>query len=275
MAYGFEAWLEMIRPINILMTGIGVAVGYFLASRGFPITDNLGLVILSAMVIASAGMIINDYFDRFIDARIKPERPIPSGRVKSWQALILSLVLFGIGVYIASKINGLCFFIAIFSSILLMLYSWMLARIPLIGNSIVALNTGLTFVFGEAAATGNGFSLNISILFTLAFLSTLAREIYKDIEDVEGDKISRKTLPMVVGRVPSQVIASAAIILSIVASPVPFLMGTLNTKYLIGVAIANALFAYIAFASILKGKVYSKELKIAQLIALLAFLAGM
>ena len=269
-----SAWLDLIRPVNALMTGLGVAVGYFLASGGFPVDENLGLAMLSAMLIASGGMAINDYFDRFIDVKIKHWRPIPSGRIKSWHALLVSLALFGAGIYSSGLINTMCYWIAIIATVLLIVYSAYLARIPLLGNLTIALNTGLTFVYGEAAATGAVFSLNVTILFILAFMSTLAREIYKDIEDIAGDKGSRRTLPMVIGKLPSAIIASSAIILSVVASPVPFIMNTLNIKYLITVVIADFIFAYIAFASIVNNKVYSKELKIAQLIGLIAFLVG-
>ncbi len=270
-----EAWLEMLRPVNIIMAGLGVAIGYFLAVKGFPVTENLGLAMLSAMVIASSGMIINDYFDRFIDARIKPHRPIPSGRVKAIHALIASVVIFGIGVWLAYLINDMTAIIALSAAVLLILYSWFFARTPLVGNCIVALNTGLLFVFGEAAATRRIFSLNISVLFTLAFLSTLAREIYKDVEDVEGDKIVRKTLPMVIGREWSMWVAGLFALLAVIASPVPYILGGLSIDYLVSVAIADLIFVYIVFSGVVKGKVYSKELKIAQLIALISFLIGM
>ncbi len=270
-----EAWLEIIRPVNVLMTGIGVAVGYFLASLGFPVTENLGLAMLSAMIIAGAGMSINDYFDRYIDARIKPERPIPSGRIRSWQAVLVSVILFSIGIAISNEINEMTLIISLVASLLLILYSWLFARTPLVGNTIIAINTGLTFIFGEAAATNSVFSLNTTILFTLAFLSTLAREIYKDIEDIEGDRISRRTLPMITGKNWSRLLAGSLVLISVIASPVPYIMGTLNINYIIAVGIADLIFIYVAFASILKDKEYTRELKIAQLFALVAFLIGM
>ncbi len=269
------AWLDLLRPVNALMTGLGVAVGYFLASGSFPIKNELGLAMLAAMLVAGGGMAINDYFDRFIDAKIKTWRPIPSGQIKAWHALLVSLILFGGGIYTASLINETCFLIAGFASFLLILYSAYLAKLPLLGNIAIALNTGLTFIFGEAAATGQIFSLNLTILFALAFLSTFAREIYKDIEDVPGDKGIRKTMPMIIGPSASSLIASIAIIISVIASPVPYLMGTLKFPYLLGLSIADLLFIYIAFASVIKGKIYSTELKIAQLIGLISFLLGL
>lgn len=44
------------------------------------------------------GMILNDYLDRRIDAQERPNRPIPSGRVKAGHALGLSLTCFAIGI---------------------------------------------------------------------------------------------------------------------------------------------------------------------------------
>lgn len=43
------------------------------------------------------GMVLNDYFDRDIDKRERPERPIPSGEVRAGTALAAGLALLGAG----------------------------------------------------------------------------------------------------------------------------------------------------------------------------------
>jgi len=44
-----------------------------------------------------AGMVLNDVADANVDARRAPQRPIPSGRIDRWAALVVSLLLLGLG----------------------------------------------------------------------------------------------------------------------------------------------------------------------------------
>ena len=53
-----------------------------------------------------------------------------------------------------------------------------------LGNAVVGYLTGSAFLFG-AAAVG---SVTVLVLFALAALSTVAREIMKGVEDMEGDR---------------------------------------------------------------------------------------
>ena len=83
--------------------------------------------------------------------------------------------------------------------LLLALYAWQCKRLPLIGNMIVSLCTAAVLlmflvVFPEYVLP----AVRVYALF--AFLSNHAREIIKDMEDTEGDKLSgARTLPIVAG----------------------------------------------------------------------------
>jgi 4-hydroxybenzoate polyprenyltransferase len=67
------------------------------------------LIVLASMLLYIAGMVLNDVFDAHIDARERPERPIPSGRI-SWDAarlLGLEMLLLGVGLgFVASFLVG-------------------------------------------------------------------------------------------------------------------------------------------------------------------------
>lgn len=58
----------------------------------------LALVLLAMSVLYSGGMILNDAFDREIDARQRPERPLPSGRISLGVAWTAGLGLLALGV---------------------------------------------------------------------------------------------------------------------------------------------------------------------------------
>jgi 4-hydroxybenzoate polyprenyltransferase len=52
------------------------------------------------------GMFLNDAFDRAIDARERPERPIPSGRIGAGEVFAVGFGLLGAGVALAFFIGG-------------------------------------------------------------------------------------------------------------------------------------------------------------------------
>lgn len=56
-----------------------------------------GALVLALSLDYAAGMFLNDYFDREIDACERPERPIPSGVVEAASVLAVGLVLLATG----------------------------------------------------------------------------------------------------------------------------------------------------------------------------------
>ena len=167
------------------------------------------LIFLAVFLITGAGNVVNDYYDREIDAVNRPKRPIPSGRISPKSALNYSLVLFAAGCLLASLVNQLCLLVAAFNSVILFFYARNLKTTPLAGNLCVAYLTGSTFLFGGATAGQVGLLAN-KVPFLLSFLATMSREIAKDIEDVEGDRLGgAKTLPILAGEKLSAALAAA------------------------------------------------------------------
>ncbi|WP_245862262.1 SCO3242 family prenyltransferase [Georgenia soli] len=72
------------------------------AAAGWPLRRRTLLAPLSSVSLYLAGMALNDYADRHLDATERPERPIPSGRVSPRQALALAAGLTGAGVALAA-----------------------------------------------------------------------------------------------------------------------------------------------------------------------------
>ena len=68
---------------------------------------------------------------------------------------------------------------------------------------------------------------------------TTAREITKDIEDIEGDKLEgAKTFPIVYGSKISAIIAISLIIIDCALCPILYIYHIFNINYLIVVSIA-------------------------------------
>lgn len=268
-------YLELMRYRNCAMAGLAAVIGGCIAYSAAQGPLILLPVFLTVFLITGAGNAINDYFDAGIDAINRPERPIPAGRITKESAYNFSIVIFAAGVIISYFIGTIPFLIAAFNSLLLYFYAFSLKRRVFVGNLSVAYLTGSTFLFGGAAFGEKGIEITL-VLFFLSMLATLAREIVKSIEDIDGDrKEGASTLPIRIGEKPSAYAACTFGILAVILSPLPYLMNLFNESYLYFVGIADALFLY-AIVLILKKNpsASSKFFKIAMFFALLAFIAG-
>ncbi len=181
------------------------------------------LLVISTVLIAAAGNIINDYFDVKADRINKPEKLIITKHIsRRWAILThwtFNGIAFSIAIYLSIKYQSLWFvFIHLLSINALWFYSMLFKRKILTGNLLIASLTALipilvviyfkvgnTFHFEYSEFNSDSwvaiidFNL-IYLLSIFAFIQNFAREIVKDIQDVEGDKlIYVKSLPMLIG----------------------------------------------------------------------------
>lgn len=268
------------------MAAIGTLIGVFIAYNILPttsITYSAEILIIKALLafvsvffITGAGNSINDYFDVDIDAINRPSRPIPAGKVTEQNALYFSTALFIAGMVAAFSVNYICAVIAGINVLVLIYYARSLKRKALVGNISIGYLTGSIFLFGGSVFGMEGLMM-LSILFLLAALATMAREIVKDIEDIEGDRLSgASTLPIKIGVKRSVYTASFIVAVALVASPLPYIISILGTGYLYAVAIADLLFILAIIEVGLRDNAArsSRLFKAGMVFALIAFIAG-
>lgn len=174
------------------------------------------LLVLSTVLIAAAGYVINDIFDQDTDAENKPNHMIIGNSISEAAAyniyVALNITGVGIGFYLTNVIMKPTFiliFILIVS--ILYLYASSLKQTLLVGNVIVALLLSFSVViigiFDLYPATYEGNQKQMAVLFSIlldyaifAFIINFIREIVKDLEDVNGDyNNGMSTLPIVLG----------------------------------------------------------------------------
>ncbi|HLU67256.1 MAG TPA: UbiA family prenyltransferase [Kofleriaceae bacterium] len=95
-----RALLRLCRIPNVFTAVANVVAGVLLARGGVLRLADLVLCAASACLYL-AGMVLNDYFDRDLDAVERPDRPIPSGQIAPGFALALGLALLSLGVWLA------------------------------------------------------------------------------------------------------------------------------------------------------------------------------
>ena len=296
-------YLTLMRPLNALMSVIAVIIGGLLVvgtelsllSNLFPLI----LVIIAVFLITGAGNAINDYFDVDSDKINKPKRPIPAGRVSKRKALAFSILLFAIGILLTLLVNWACVMIAVINSILLVVYSYSLQDRILLGNIIIGYLVGSTFLFGGIAFGNVMLPL---LLMLLAGLSTVTREIVKDLEDMEGDRKSflkkitsgvkmrlsrfvgskggvREEAGFAMGKGRAKTVAALCMLLAIVISPFPYTLGILSFSYVLVLIPTDLIFiaTVILLATGSGKKTFSRTSKIIKLgmfLALVAFIIG-
>ena len=229
------ALLKLIRLPNLLII---ILTQYF--TRIFLIgpkqqwTDHIAnidlfLLSLSTILIASAGYIINDYYDIKIDTINRPKRIVVGRILKRRTAMGLHIVLNALGILIGVFLSVKIAVVNIFAGFLLWFYSNYLKRLPFIGNFIVAFLTvlviGVIAVYFQAPLNPpEGGTLPLLLPFegdegwpvlpplggvrggllyafaVFAFIISLIREIIKDMADMKGDiAFGCKTLPIIWG----------------------------------------------------------------------------
>jgi geranylgeranylglycerol-phosphate geranylgeranyltransferase len=242
------AFAKLLRPSYWLMTG-GLSVLVMITlQRGFPDAYRMILVFFSAALTTSGGFAFNDYCDWQTDAIVKPNRPIPSKQLSPLHVVVLSAILFLAGLGMALVINIFCFGVVLADTFLLVLYSAFLKRNSgLLSNLIVGLLIGTAFIYGEVALLQTVSFASLSLTFMS--MGSIGGNVLRDILSLEGDlKTGYPTLPSKHGVNPSAKIGALFFFLTIVASPVPYLVEAVSSAYLILIAIWDCLLFYSALS---------------------------
>jgi 4-hydroxybenzoate polyprenyltransferase len=208
------------------------------------------LLVLSTVMIAAAGYIINDYFDVRLDKVNKPERLVIDKGVKRRVAMgahmVVNILAFLIGLFVSYSVGltklAFIHFIAISG---MWFYSTTFKKQFLIGNVVIALFTAMVpfiAVMYELLACYKAYLpidetlsykpvwIYISGICVFTFLIALIREIIKDMEGVEGDKeYGYNTMPVVIGLRASKFVV-AGIVIAIIGFLAYYQLLQLNIK---------------------------------------------
>jgi 4-hydroxybenzoate polyprenyltransferase len=146
---GARGYIELLRPANVVTSLADVLAGCAVVSG----TSRAALtpLLMSTACLYAGGIVLNDYFDRDTDARERPERPIPSGRVRAPKAAILGVVLLAAGVAIARLLGTTSGFTAGAVAALALLYDTVAKKHPLLGPMTMGACRGANLLLGMTA----------------------------------------------------------------------------------------------------------------------------
>jgi 4-hydroxybenzoate polyprenyltransferase len=115
--------LRLCRPPNVFTAFADAMAGLLvLWGIGRRVPDRACAVLLASGCLYLAGIVLNDVFDREIDARERPRRPIPSGEVSVAFASLLGAGLLGAGVAIAAWVGRSPGMVAVALAVCILVY---------------------------------------------------------------------------------------------------------------------------------------------------------
>ncbi len=215
-------FLKLIRYQNLLLLAFMQLIFryVFFQSQDIPLALadwQYGLFVLSTVLIAAGGYVINNIFDQHTDTINKPNTVVIGKSISETQGYNIYIALTATGVSIGFYLSNVIAkpgFATIFILIAatLYLYATSLKQMMLIGNIMVALLLSFSVVIigifdlfptiheGNQQQLANLFSILLDYTI-FAFMINLLREIVKDIEDVDGDyNMGMNTLPIAIGK---------------------------------------------------------------------------
>ena len=243
-------FLKLIRYQNLLMIALMQLIFKygFLDLQNIPLALNdwqYLLLVLTTVLLAGGGYLINNIFDKETDNINKPDDVVVGKFISEDKAftiyIILNIIAVGIGFYLANIIEKpLLSSVFIVISGVLYLYASSLKQSLLIGNIIVAILTSFTVIiigiFNLYPLITPDNQAFLGLLFKVlldyaifAFIINFIREIVKDLEDVNGDyNQGMNTLPIALG-----VTRTARVVFLISFVPIVILLYYINEYYFI------------------------------------------
>ena len=256
-------YLSLLKLRVVLLldaTAVGVMVP---AAHGHPSWSAMLAVLFGGTFAAGGAHAINCWFDRDIDAEMHRtrRRPLPSGRIPAWHAVVLGITLIALSFAVLwAGANLLAAVLALAGALVyVFVYTvWLKRSTPhniVIGGAAGAMPP----LVGWAAATGR-LDLTALALFGVVFFWTpphfwaLAQMLKNDYA-----RAHVPMLPVVAGDVSAKRQTIVYAVLTVAVSLVPFFTGSAGPVYLGGAVVLGAGLVGIALLD-LEGKAWTRRL---------------
>jgi len=156
------AWLQLLRPPNLLTVPGDPLAGFLLAQAAGLTAARPGLRMALAasvsLLMYSAGLLWNDWFDLAEDRRERPRRPLPSGLVRPGVVALAGNVLIALAVAVAAVAGPTTLHVAVALGAAVMAYNALAKRLPVVGPLVMGLCRGLSVLLGAAAFGAAGLA---------------------------------------------------------------------------------------------------------------------
>lgn len=184
------AYLKLMRPANIVTSWADVLAGF--AASGSVVLFNevieeqassgtavsLAWLLIATTGLYGGGVVFNDVFDAELDAKERPERPIPSGRASRQGATLLGSLLLLVGLVAASQVSWLSATLALGIAFAALLYDAFGKHHPFLGPLNMGVCRGGNLLLGISAVpamVGELWFLALIPIVYIAAVTTISR----------------------------------------------------------------------------------------------------
>ncbi|MFA6037830.1 MAG: 4-hydroxybenzoate octaprenyltransferase [Legionellales bacterium] len=193
--------MRLDKPIGTLLVLWPVLWALWLANNGAPPLKLLIIFILGALIMRSAGCVVNDIFDRKFDRHVArtTQRPLAQNKLSLKQAWITFFILILLAFLLVLQLNLLTIMLACFAAGLTVLYP-LCKRITYLPQLVL----GFTFNFGVLmaySASLNELPFMAWLLFCVSVIWTVAYDtLYAMTDKADDIKIGLKSTAILFGR---------------------------------------------------------------------------
>ena len=196
------AHVEMMRPYTIFWSGLISLFGASITIGDLP-SARVAILVFSIPILGwIAGLYLSDFLDRKLDIIQKPHRPIPSGKIKPMEALIVGSLFAIVGFILTLFLNVMNTVLVFGVAFLVLIYVYVTKSKGIFGNMTRGLITVIAYIFGVLAVnSGNTpFPLYVLLVSFVFFLHDTNSNLVGAIRDIDGDrKGGYKTVPVKYG----------------------------------------------------------------------------
>jgi len=192
--------MRLNKPIGIYLLMWPMLWAFLISSEGSPSVIYLFLFLIGVILTRSAGCVINDYFDRDLDAQVErtKDRMLVSGQVTSYEAIILFVGLIALSILLLMLIGLDILVYALAAFCLLVIYpiSKRYIKIP---QLVLGIAFGSSIPMVYIVETGET-SLSCLLIYLATISWAIAYDTYYAIADKKDDiKIGNKSSAILFG----------------------------------------------------------------------------
>jgi len=193
--------IRMDKPIGSLLLLWPTLDALWIASNGRPSLWMMVIFVVGTVLMRSAGCAINDYADRDFDRHVArtQDRPLTSGRIRTWEALTLAGVLVVLSFLLILPLNALTKWLSLVAVILAASYPFM-KRFFAIPQAYLGIAFGFGIPMAFAAVQGNVPPLAWLMLLANVFWAVAYDTEYAMVDREDDLKIGMRTSAITFGR---------------------------------------------------------------------------
>jgi len=200
-----KGWISLFRPPNLFTVPGDPLVGALLAALALKVTphwSSVYTVMGAALAFYASGLLANDCFDRALDARERPNRPIPSGAVSAMAVIGVALLLSLAGILMTLPAGRTAFTIGLLLTLASWFYNAFGKGMVWLAPFSMGICRGLSLMLGAAVLGFDGLKTSavlVAALFMTLYIALITL-IARDEADPESSPIpnwSRWGIPII------------------------------------------------------------------------------